>query len=59
MCDYDDICPNDGARIRGDLLLCDEHAREFPVNVGRTPGEVRCWCGYFKPVGAPCGEPCL
>jgi hypothetical protein len=43
---------------RGDLLVCTNHAKDIPWNVGRVPGEVRCWCGGFRPPSTPCGEPC-
>lgn len=48
-----------GMNQRGDLLLCDKHAKKYPWNVGRVEGEVRCSCGFFKPIGAECGEPCM
>lgn len=53
----DDECTT-GVNQRGDLLLCNKHAAKYPVNIGRVEGEVRCHCGYFKPIGAECGEPC-
>jgi len=57
MCD--NCFKNPGTTRRGDLLVCSECAKLWPANVGRVEGEVRCYCGYFKPVGTPCGEPCL
>ena len=61
MCDYDDVCVGEATKVRGDLLLCDDHARLFPPNVSAYgPGWVKCSvCGYDRPVGVSCGEPCL
>ena len=47
-----------GTNQRGDLLLCDKHAKNYAWNVGRVEGEVRCSCGGFRPAGTECGEPC-
>jgi hypothetical protein len=47
-----------GMNQRGDLLLCDKHAANYSPNIGRVEGEVRCFCGGFKPIGEECGEPC-
>lgn len=64
MCDGGGTEGNQGCvpgveQRRGDLLLCPVHASRYPVNVGRVEGEIRCWCGGFKPVKQrECGEPC-
>ena len=50
-------CSEDTVR-RGDLFVCTNHAAGIPANVGRVPGETRCFCGGFRPIGEPCGEPC-
>ena len=50
-------CSEDIVR-RGDLLVCTVHAQGIPANVGRVPGEVRCFCGGFREAGQECGEPC-
>lgn len=54
----DDETCSTGMNQRGDLLLCDKHAADYPANIGRVEGEVRCWCGGFRPPGTDCGEPC-
>ena len=46
-----------GMNQRGDLLLCDKHAANYPANIGRVPGEVRCFCGGYR-TGTECDEPC-
>jgi hypothetical protein len=53
-------CEGPANNLRGDLLVCDAHAAKLSRNIGRVEGEVRCSsCGYFRPIGTPCGEPCL
>lgn len=47
-----------GMNQRGDLLLCDKHAANYSPNAGRVEGEVRCFCGGYKPIGEQCNEPC-
>lgn len=49
---------SDQTVIRGDLLVCTNHAVGIPWNVGRVEGEVRCFCGGFRAPGEECGEPC-
>ena len=47
-----------GMNQRGDLLLCDKHAANYSPNTGRVEGEVRCYCGGYRPAGEECNLPC-
>lgn len=57
-CEFDSACIEEGTRLRGDLFVCVEHSKVASRDVSDT--ETRCMaCGYIKPKGLPCGEPCL
>lgn len=55
-CEAEAECTKPQAVLRGDLLVCVQHGRTMSNRVG---DEVRCACGYYRPVGTSCGEPCL
>jgi hypothetical protein len=55
-CEAEAACTKPQALLRGDLLVCTEHARTMS---GRVGNDVLCSCGYYRPVGTSCGEPCL
>jgi len=56
-CEYEAACTQEGTHLRGDLFVCTEHAKVASHRVSDT--EVRCSCGYVRPIGTSCGEPCL
>ena len=62
-CEWDQDCTGEGVCVVGDLLVCSgcaPEARRQAHNVPDVDGTVVCRaCGYRRPAGTECGEPCL
>lgn len=62
-CEAESTCTGPQVLLRGDLLVCTEHAKGMSRIVSHDEETgvptVRCRCGYYRSLGQSCGEPCL